>query len=182
MTGGSGVDRRELGEATSHGQLYLDRLRVAHLTLSGVALLAFGGLVGALPLVALAWPGIGSRTFQGIPLGVLLLLAPYPVFVAIGAVYTRRADGLDETFAALVDEDDVREPGPAPKGDGGVPGTDGDDGGVPRTDEDDGGVGGTDGDDGGVRRTDGDHGAARETGGSAGGAHLPRGSRTGRAP
>lgn len=105
MSGGARVDRRELGEATSHGQLYVDRLRAAHLTLSGVALVAFGGLVGALPLVALAWPSIESRSIAGVPLGVLLLLAPYPAFVVIGAVYARRADGLDETFAALLDED-----------------------------------------------------------------------------
>jgi len=108
MSGGARVDRRELGEATSHGQLYVDRLRAAHLTLSGVALVAFGGLVGALPLVALAWPSIESRSVAGVPLGVLLLLAPYPVFVVIGAVYARRADGLDETFAALVDEGEGR--------------------------------------------------------------------------
>jgi hypothetical protein len=110
MSGGARVDRRELGEATSHGQLYVDRLRAAHLTLSGVALVAFGGLVGALPLVALAWPGIEARTVAGVPLAVLLLLAPFPVFVVIGAVYARRADGLDETFAALVDEGDGQDP------------------------------------------------------------------------
>ena len=108
MSGGARVDRRELGEATSHGQLYVDRLRAAHLTLSAVALVAFGGLVGALPLVALAWPSVESRSIAGVPLGVLLLLAPYPAFVVIGAVYARRADGLDETFAALVDEGEGR--------------------------------------------------------------------------
>ena len=117
MSGGTGVDRRELGEATSHGQLYVDRLRSAHLTLSGVALVAFGGLVGALPLVALAWPSIESRSVAGVPLGVLLLLAPYPVFVVIGAVYARRADGLDDTFSALMDDggtDDAGGPGRGP--------------------------------------------------------------------
>lgn len=116
LRGGARVDRRELGEATSHGQLYVDRLRAAHLTLSGVALVAFGGLVGALPLVALAWPSIESRSVAGVPLGVLLLLAPYPVFVVIGAVYARRADGLDETFAALVDEGEGRDGPDAPPG------------------------------------------------------------------
>lgn len=103
------VGRRELGEATSHGQLYVDRLRSAHLSLAGIALVAFGGLVGSLPLVALAWPGIESATVAGVPLGVFLLLAPYPVVVVIAAVYARRADGLDDTFAALVADDD--EPG-----------------------------------------------------------------------
>lgn len=110
---GARVDRQELGEATSHGQLYVDRLRAAHLTLSGVALVAFGGLVGALPLVALALPSLEAQSLLGVPLPVLLLLAPYPVFIVIGAVYARRADGLDATFAALVGEGD-------PDGDGSV--------------------------------------------------------------
>lgn len=101
---GRRVDRRELDEATAHGQLYVDRLRAAHLTLAGVALVAFGGLVGALPLVAVAWSGLGSRSVAGVPIAVLLLLAPFPAFVVIGAVYARRADGLDESFSALLDE------------------------------------------------------------------------------
>lgn len=113
------VDRRELGEATSHGQLYVDRLRAAHLTLSGIALVAFGGLVGALPLVALALPSLEAHSVLGVPVPVLLLLAPYPVFVVIGAVYAGRADGLDATFAALVDEE--AEGGGDGRGDGGSP-------------------------------------------------------------
>jgi hypothetical protein len=104
------VDRRELDEATPHAQLYLDRLRSAHLALSGVTVLAFGGLVGALPLVALALPSLEEHTVLGVPLAVLLMLAPYPVFVLIAWIYVRRADGLDETFVALVAEDDPDEP------------------------------------------------------------------------
>ncbi|WP_022930637.1 membrane protein [Patulibacter americanus] len=104
------VDRRELDEATPHAQLYLDRLRSAHLALSGVTVLAFGGLVGALPLVALALPSLEEHTILGVPLAVLLMLAPYPVFVLIAWIYVRRADGLDETFVALVAEDDPDEP------------------------------------------------------------------------
>ena len=104
------VDRRELDEATPHAQLYLDRLRGAHLALSGVTVLAFGGLVGALPLVALALPSLEEHTILGVPLAVLLMLAPYPVFVLIAWIYVRRADDLDDTFAALVAEDDPDEP------------------------------------------------------------------------
>lgn len=117
------VDRRELDEATPHAQLYLDRLRSAHLALSGVTVLAFGGLVGSLPLVALALPSLEEHTILGVPLAVLLMLAPYPVFVLIAWIYVRRADGLDETFAALVAEDDPDEPAPlaGPVGRGGVP-------------------------------------------------------------
>jgi hypothetical protein len=132
------VDRRELDEATPHAQLYLDRLRSAHLALSGVTVLAFGGLVGALPLVALALPSLEDRSVLGVPLAVLLLLAPYPVFVLIAWIYVRRADGLDEAFVALVVEDDGYGPGPdrprAPDG--------------PGAGTDPGGSGGSDGPDG----------------------------------
>lgn len=100
-----GVDRRELDEATPHAQLYLDRLRSAHLALSRITVIAFGGLVGALPLVALALPGLDERTVLGVPVAVLLLLAPYPVFVLIAWLYVRRADDLDDTFVALVSGD-----------------------------------------------------------------------------
>ena len=41
--------REELAEATVHGQVYLRRLRRAQLSLSVMALVAFGALFGALP-------------------------------------------------------------------------------------------------------------------------------------
>lgn len=106
-----GVSRRDLDEATPHAQLYLDRLRHAQLALSGVTVIAFGGLVGALPIVALALPGLDERTVLGVPLAVLLLLLPYPVFVLIAWLYVRRADDLDETFSALVAEEEPDGPG-----------------------------------------------------------------------
>ncbi|WP_320672267.1 hypothetical protein [Patulibacter defluvii] len=111
--GGRELERRELDEATAHAQLYLDRLRRAHLSLSGVAAVAFGGLIGALPLLALALPSLDDQRLLGIPWQVLLLLAPYPVFVALAWVYVRRADALDEAFLALVEEDDPDDEPPA---------------------------------------------------------------------
>jgi len=105
------VDRRELDEATPHARLYLDRLRRAHLGLSGVAAIAGGGLIAALPLVALALPSLAEREALGVPVAVLLLLCPYPLFVALGWLYARRADALDRTFLELVaDDEDEAEP------------------------------------------------------------------------
>lgn len=104
------VARRELDEATPHAQLFLDRLRRAHLSLAGVAALAGGGLLAALPLVALALPALDDDAWLGVPWPVLLLLTPYPLLVALAWLYVRRADALDEAFLALVAEDEEPEP------------------------------------------------------------------------
>lgn len=111
-SGAPAVARRELDEATPHAQLFLDRLRRAHLSLAGVAALAGGGLLAALPLVALALPALDDDAWLGVPWPVLLLLVPYPLLVALAWLYVRRADALDEAFLALVAEDEELEPGP----------------------------------------------------------------------
>jgi hypothetical protein len=96
--------RDELAEATEHGGLYLRRLLRAQLGLSVVALLAFGGLVGGLPLALYLLPGLQHATLLGIPLPILAVLwPPFPLFVAIGLLYTRRAEALEEAFGELVE-------------------------------------------------------------------------------
>lgn len=94
--------RDEIAEATPVGELYLRRLRRRQLRLSLLALVAFGGLVGALPLVVLALPELRTPVL-GIPLAVLLVVVPpYPLFLAIGWLHQRRADALDEDFRRVV--------------------------------------------------------------------------------
>jgi hypothetical protein len=96
--------RDELAEATEHGGLYLRRLLRAQLGLSVLALLAFGGLVGGLPLALYLLPGLQHATLLGIPLPILAVLwPPFPLFVAIGLLYTRRAETLEEEFRELVE-------------------------------------------------------------------------------
>ena len=53
--------REELAEATPHGDVYLGRLIRAQLGLSLLALGAFGGLVGSLPLLFLLVPGAAGH-------------------------------------------------------------------------------------------------------------------------
>lgn len=102
-----GLDPRELAEGTAHGQLYLERLRRAQLTLALLALVAFGGLIGALPLLLLLVPSLAEADVWGVPLPIALVVGvPFPLFVAIGWLHQRRADGLDEQFRRLVTEDD----------------------------------------------------------------------------
>jgi hypothetical protein len=96
--------RDELAEATEHGGLYLRRLLRAQLGLSLLALVAFGGLVGGLPLALYLLPGLQQATLFGIPLPILAVMwPPFPLFVAIAVLYTRRAEALEEEFRELVE-------------------------------------------------------------------------------
>jgi hypothetical protein len=95
--------RDEIAEETAHGELYLSRLRRAQLELSVVGLLAFGGLVGSLPLLFALAPGLADVHVFGIPLPALVVAVPiFPLFVGIGIVYQRRAAALDSTFRTLI--------------------------------------------------------------------------------
>jgi hypothetical protein len=96
--------RDELAEATAHGGLYLRRLIRAQLGLSGVALVAFGGIIGALPLALLLLPGLQDVFVFGVPLPILIVAwPPFPFFIAIALLYTRRATALEESFRDLVE-------------------------------------------------------------------------------
>jgi hypothetical protein len=96
--------RDELAEATEHGGLYLRRLLRAQLGLSVLALLAFGGLVGGLPLALYLLPGLQHATLLGIPLAIVAVLwPPFPLFVAIAVLFTRRAEALEDAFRELVE-------------------------------------------------------------------------------
>jgi hypothetical protein len=95
--------REELAEATPHGDVYLERLIRAQLRLSLLALGAFGGLIGSLPLLFLLWPALQDWDLLGVPVPVLILVAPlFPLIVVIGLLYQRRADALDGTFRDVV--------------------------------------------------------------------------------
>jgi hypothetical protein len=99
--------REELAERTAHGDVYLRRLMRAQLTLSFLALAAFGGLVGSLPLLFLLAPGLQDVVVFGIPLPIVVLAVPiFPLITAIGLLYQRRADGLDDAFREVVNEEE----------------------------------------------------------------------------
>jgi hypothetical protein len=96
--------RDELADATEHGGLYLRRLLRAQLGLSLLALTAFGGLVGGLPLALYLLPGLQHATLLGIPVPIVAVMwPPFPLFVAIGLLYTRRAEALEDAFRDLVE-------------------------------------------------------------------------------
>ena len=96
--------REELAEATAHGQVYLLRLRRAQLSLSLLALVAFGAIFGVLPIALYLLPELHRMKLLGIPLPLWVLVVPLlPLFVAIGWLYARRADALDDAFRDLVE-------------------------------------------------------------------------------
>jgi putative solute:sodium symporter small subunit len=97
--------RQELAESTEHGAVYLRRLRHAQLQLSLLALVAFGALFGVLPIALYLLPELHRITFLGVPLQIWILVVPlFPLFIAIGWLYARRADALDAAFRELVEK------------------------------------------------------------------------------
>jgi putative solute:sodium symporter small subunit len=96
--------REELAEATAHGQVYMRRLQRAQLGLSLLALVAFGAVFGVLPIALYLLPHFDRTDLLGIPLSLWILVVPMlPIFLAIGWLYARRADALDDSFRDLVD-------------------------------------------------------------------------------
>ncbi len=96
--------REELAESTAHGHVYLRRLRRAQLSLSLFALVAFGTLFGVLPLAIYLLPGLHRVHLLGIPIALWVMIFPLmPLFLAIGWLYARRADALDDAFRDLVE-------------------------------------------------------------------------------
>lgn len=96
--------RDELAEATAHGGLYLRRLIRAQVSLSAVALVAFGGIIGALPLALLLLPGLQDVYVLGLPLSIVIIAwPPFVLFIAIAVLYARRAAALEQSFRDLVE-------------------------------------------------------------------------------
>lgn len=95
--------RDELRDTTEHGSLYLRRLMRAQLGLSLLTVIAFGGLMGSLPLALYLLPGLQDIELLGVPLPLLIVVVPlFPVFIAFGMVYERRAQALEAEFRDLV--------------------------------------------------------------------------------
>ncbi len=98
------LPRDELAETTAHGGLYLRRLIRSQLALSLLALVAFGGIIGSLPLLLYLLPGLQDVQVLGVPLPLLIItVPPFPLLIAIGWLYARRAEALEDAFRDLVE-------------------------------------------------------------------------------
>jgi hypothetical protein len=101
----SRLPTEDITQATAYAAVYLRRLRREQLRLALLSLVAFGGAIGALPLILYLLPGLNDAQFLGVPLPIwLVVVPPFPLFLAIGALEQRRADGLDEAFRELVED------------------------------------------------------------------------------
>ena len=113
MTSGGRLSRRpqwrtprdELADSTAHGDVYMRRLRRAQLSLSVMALIAFGAIFGVLPIILYLLPHLHHTALLGIPVTVWVLVVPSsPIFIVIGWVYARRASALDDAFRDAVEK------------------------------------------------------------------------------
>jgi hypothetical protein len=101
----SGLPSADIDEATAHAAVYLRRLRREQLRLALLSLVAFGGAIGALPLILYLLPGLHGARLLGVPVPIwLVVVPPFPLFFFIGLLEQRRADGLDDAFRELVEE------------------------------------------------------------------------------
>ena len=94
---------REIDEETVLGTVLMGsllraQLRLAVLTLAPLATLALG-----VPLLFRFAPGLADVRLLGVPLPLLVLAGlAYPMLIALGAAYVRRAERHEREFADLL--------------------------------------------------------------------------------
>ncbi len=97
----------QIDQRTSLGDVYLASLLRAQLRLAAVVLGTVLLVLGSLPVLFVAVPGLSRVIVLGVPLPwVVLAFAAYPGFVLAGWVFVRRAERNEATFAALVAPED----------------------------------------------------------------------------
>jgi len=94
----------EIGEQTVVGELYMASLVRTQLRLAIGVLLIFTVLLGGLPLLLTAEPGLAEVHVLGLPLPWLLLgVVVYPVLIMGGFFYVRRAERNEIDFSEIVE-------------------------------------------------------------------------------
>ena len=94
---------RELQEQTPVGAIFLGSLMRRQLSLSLRVAATLGVVLGVQPLVAWVWPHYGDLHLLGIPLPWLILgVGSYPVLIALGLYYVRKAETIDDEFSDLL--------------------------------------------------------------------------------
>ena len=97
----------EIDAQTELGEVFLRSLMRAQLRLAAGVLAVIAVGVGGLPLLFRLAPELSAGPILGMPFawGVLGFLV-YPVLVALGWVYVRRAEANERTFVDMVGEPD----------------------------------------------------------------------------
>jgi hypothetical protein len=95
----------EIDAQTELGAVYVRSLVRTQLRLAGGILLLLAAVAGGLPLLFHLAPGLSGRTVLGMPLSwVLLAFAVYPLLLALGWLYLRRAERNERAFTDMVGE------------------------------------------------------------------------------
>jgi hypothetical protein len=98
-----GAGLRDLEEQTPVGQIFLAAQVRRQLRLSLGVAATLVAVLGAQPLLAWIWPGYGLVLVFAIPLPWLVLGAgSYPLMVALGLYYVRKAEAIDDEFSDLL--------------------------------------------------------------------------------
>ncbi len=94
---------RELQEQTRVGEIFLAALIRRQLLISVKIAAVLVVCLGLQPLVAWLWPAYGGIEAFGIPLPWLVLgVGSYPLMIALGLVYVRSAERIDDEFSELM--------------------------------------------------------------------------------
>jgi hypothetical protein len=94
----------DLRDDTSAGRLLLKSFMRAQLGLSLMCLTFALTVTASYPVIAAVVPGVARITVAGVPLTLIVLgIAFYPVFLAVGWFYNRHARQLEARFTSLVD-------------------------------------------------------------------------------
>ncbi|MFE3289654.1 hypothetical protein [Rhodococcus sp. NPDC059234] len=97
--------RTEVQEQTEVGEALVRALIRAQLGLALRLALVAATVVGAVPLLLVAFPGLAEVSVLGIRLPWLVLgVAVYPVLLAVGRWYIRRAERTEQEFADLAED------------------------------------------------------------------------------
>ena len=95
----------EIDAQTELGAVFLRSLLRAQLRLALGVLALLAALVGGLPLLFHLAPGLAATRVLGMPLAWCLLgFGVYPVLLALGWAYIRRAERNERTFTEMVRE------------------------------------------------------------------------------
>jgi len=96
--------RRDIGEQTVVGEVFMASLIRSQLRLAVGVLLICAVLVGGLPLLFVLEPGLAEVALLGFPLPwVLLGVAVHPALVVGAWLYVRQAERNETDFADLVE-------------------------------------------------------------------------------
>jgi hypothetical protein len=96
--------RSEIDAQTEVGEVYMRSLMRIQLRLALGIVLTLAATIGTLPLLFVVVPASRTVRVADIPLPWLLLgFVVYPVLIALGWVYVRRAERNEQAFSDLVD-------------------------------------------------------------------------------